>query len=104
MDPPKSPSPADQAKSAGEPHITGFASQKLMGYQCDARGTFKVKVYKAEVMMSDGSTRVIYATISMENFEKGEDLHWDWQNTNHPPVIHRNNLGIWVVDPKTVLK
>ncbi len=104
MDPPKSPSPADPAKSTGEPHVTAFASQKLIGYQCDAKGTFKVKVYKGEVRMSDGSTRVIYATISMEYFEKGKGGEWDWQNKNPPPAIHRDNFGIWVVDPKTVLK
>ncbi len=103
MDPPKSPSPTDPAKSTGEPHVTGFLSQKLIGYQCDAKGTFRVKVYKGEALMSDGFTRVVYATISMADFEKGREVEWDWQNKNPPPVIHRDNVGIWLVDPKTVL-
>jgi len=90
-----------QSEQSKKPFVTQFASEKLIGYQCDDMGKFKTKVFRAEACMSDGSIWILYATKSAEGFD---DPNWDPQPNQQQPIIHRDNFGIWVVDPKTVMK
>lgn len=91
----------DSSPQPKAPYVVHFASQKLIGYQCDNTGNFILKVFKAEVNMSDGSKWIIYGTKSVQGTD---DVNWVASPNQPQPIIHRDNLGIWVIDPKTILK
>jgi hypothetical protein len=88
-------------KQQESPYVTAFSSEKLLGYQCDETGKFRIKVFKAEACMSDNSIWILYGTKNADDYE---DIKWVVQPNQPQPIIHRDRFGIWVVDPKTIIK
>jgi hypothetical protein len=82
-----------------EVYVTRFIYQKLIGYQCDGTGNFKNKVYEAKVSLSDGSTKILYG---IKTYSSSDNVDWLEYIDKPKPLIHRDSLGIWVVDPKSI--